>query len=332
MKNTETTEKKSRVLNAVGGINDEFILEAAPTGRREKRSYRGLIAAAIGTAAAAAVVLVAAFGGKGKPNASVQQAQESEKPIVTETALVGDEDREVELKLSKNARLLSLGTASSGKEWDEINIIPEDPSKDDGIQHGYSHFDNWVAPTPSELILDPNTSVFRGVVKSVENYSLLFGKTSDSSMGVAIVVFDVTACYKGGLTPGSECRVFIDHNIGGIFPITPAIGEDGSGTAYYTQLRPGTEVIMLVLERSAEDGFGIENQDQDGNVLSESFFCYGDLAANCECDVRSGRIFFERDGEFFYDTEVYDKTMLGEEPTMDSAESFIKGLISGTGL
>ena len=86
MKNTETTEKKSRILNAVGEINDEFILEAAPTGVHAKRSSRSFIVAAIGTAAAAAVALLAVFGGKGKPNAPIRQAQESEKPLVTETA------------------------------------------------------------------------------------------------------------------------------------------------------------------------------------------------------------------------------------------------------
>lgn len=58
MKNAEYADRKTGLLRSLGDIDDEHILEAAPTGRNAKRSYRALIAAAAGLAAVIALIFL----------------------------------------------------------------------------------------------------------------------------------------------------------------------------------------------------------------------------------------------------------------------------------
>ncbi len=333
MKNIETTDKKSRVLNAVGGINDEFILEAAPTGRHESRSYRGLIAAAIGTAAAAAVVLIAVFGGKGKPNAPMQQVRESERPVnateVPETEAPAPGQHPV-------TRTVSLGKATNAKEWAELaaeaSVVD---SLEEYLSAQFFTFDDWLPPTPESILLSKDACIFRGVVREVENRRITVASSdniADTSPSFdydfCIVTFDVIECYKGSLAAGEQTRVFFDSFICPIAEIEPPIGEKGSGQAYFTQLSPGTEVIAVVKGCGENEELEIRLVDENSDPVLSFSRAYRDYA---ECRFRGGfgRLFLQTEDKFLYDVDVYDAAMLGENPSLDSAESYIKGLLSG---
>lgn len=334
MKNMEMTERKNRVLNAVGEINDEFILEAAPTGRHGKRSYRGLIAAAIGTAAAAAVVLLAVFGGKGKPSEPVRQAAESEKPVTTEVPAT----KVPAPGQSAATRTISLGKATNAKEWAELgaNADVMNGLKEQLSSYTFVTFDDWSPPTPESILLSTDACIFRGVVREVENSRITidsFDSITNRSNSLdyfdfCVVTFDVTECYNGSLASGEQTRVFFDTCICPLADIEPPIGEKGSGQAYFTQLSPGTEVIAVVRECGKNEEIKMYVNRENGN--SDILFCalYRDYA-ECRFKGGFGRLFLQTDDSFLYDVDVYDAAMFGENPSLDSAESYIRSLLAG---
>lgn len=340
MKNTEMTDKKSRVLNAVGGINDEFILDAAPTGRHERRSYRGLIAAAIGTAAAAAVVLIAVFGGKGKPNAPIQQAKATNEPIVTNAPEATTEPEEIAIPTPQikgmTARLRRTSSASSAQEWKEVH--PEPGMDADGrtwsYEYGTELDPDYEFPTPAEVLTQTENAVFRGRVLKIENYTLNLKsdrRDYDLKHYFAVVTFLVEDCYRGGLEIGSEIRLFF---LGGITPNETVLNEfdgHGAGMLIWTQLRPEAEVIAVVHMQAGDKGFVFYIGDPE--VLPEDEvekykLSYEGLADHTYLPL-CGTMFLQADGSFLYDHDVYTPDMLGENPSLDSAESYIRSLLSG---
>ena len=56
---------------------------------------------------------------------------------------------------------------------------------------------------------------------------------------------------------------------------------------------------------------------------------YNDFAECSFSGKFSGKIFLNLNGRFLYDTEIYDAAAFGENPTLDSAEAYIIGLING---
>lgn len=332
MKNTETTERKSRVLNAVGEINDEFILEAAPTGRRVKKSNRALIAAAIGTAAAAALLL-AVLGGKGKPSEAVQQVMESEKPVTTQAPM----SQTPSPWQPAVTRTISLGKATNAKEWAELgaNADVVDGLREHISSYIFVTFDDWSPPTPESILLSTDACIFHGVVREVENRRITIDSfdsmtNTDNSLDFdfCVVTFDVTECYNGSLASGEQTRVFFDTCICPLAEIEPPIGEKGSGQAYFTQLSPGTEVIAVVRECGINEEIMIYRGSENGD--SEVLFSalYRDYA-ECRFKGGFGRLFLQTDDSFLYDVDVYDAAMFGENPSLDSAESYIRSLLAG---
>ncbi|MBO4879763.1 MAG: hypothetical protein J5544_05845 [Clostridia bacterium] len=335
------TEKRIDIAESLCDIDSGMILAAAPTGAK-KRSARPIwIAAAALAAAAAAVLTLTILPKAAKPDAELKEAEQPEPAVTAEPA--------PEIR-TLSTRTVLLGSASNQEEWDKLIVEPGSSDFSEGCVHTFSHFDDWVAPTPEEVLCEEGTSVFRGTVTKVETFQMICDDpeyTGRVFRTFSVVTFRVEACYRGNLKPGDTTTVYIDDEICSNMKIEPPIGADGSGAGYYTQLSPGTEAIMVVTEHGPEDEFyqdlyfrGTSYVDEYGIPGTHFSLAdppdaryrvrYNDFA---ECSLSgkfSGKIFLNLNGRFLYDTEIYDAAVFGENPTLDSAERFIKGLLAGS--
>ncbi len=335
MNNTEKRIDPAAALSDIGG---EMILEAAPTGAKKRSRKRILIASAAALAAAAAVVLMLTFLTKAAGNKPGLTQAEADKP---EPAVIENTEEpapEITAEPDKEAvvipmRAIPIGAASTGEELNELYIEHREKLQiQPGTVNSVSHGDGWIPPTPAEVLGDPEASVFRGTVTKIEYFDLVYGDSGDDAADnlyqtVSVVTFRVKECYKGTLEPGSETQVFFFNFIYSGWAFEPPIGEPGSAYHYPDMLKPGVEVIMLDYA-SPDEGWELDPCREDGAVFHYRFFC-SELAEYYFRRNASGTLFIDDGSRFLYDTEVYDKTMLGEKPSLDFAEAFIIGVING---
>ena len=335
------TEKRTDIAEKLCDIDSDLILAAAPTGAKKRSTGRIWIASAAALAAAVAVVLTLTFLPKAagnKPGLTQAEADKPEPAVIENTEEPAPEitaepdERAVVIPM----RAIPIGAASTGEELNEIYIehgeeIKVCPGAISEASHGD---DPWTAPTPQDVLNDPELSSFRDTVTKVEFYNLVFAGTDEyrgenACKVVSVVTLRVKECYKGSLEPGSETTVLIFGGIYSGWTFEPPIGAPGSASHYWNLLAPGVEIIMLAHECTEDDNFNIffHPCDADDTVLNYRFY-YRDLA-DCYYQRSGGTLFIDDGSRFLYDTEVYDKTMLGEKPSLDSAEAFIIGVING---